>query len=312
MSRQKPAKDTSHKDKILHKDKLLYCEISKGYTFKILIDSLFVAMKRTIFTVTPQGFYHSQADEANHILIDVDFPMRNFGDYHCKTPYSFSLNINHIHKMVKNVKKKDSITMFIEHNNRERLMLRIKPSETTKGSNYKSETIGINIKEETEHKPIMLPESCEHPMTKENVTVYGDPKIVKGMDFQKMKKITTIGKNVDVKMQNNHYICFSNNNGDLYDTEFEYGELVNHASESEEESDEFSIGDMYDASFPVKSFTLLMKLPGLCKQLQFYKPKLKGFPLKIALDATEMGHIRIYLKDSDAIEREQNQREGAE
>jgi len=288
----------------LYKDKILYCEISRGHTFKVLIDALFIPMKRVTIKATPQGIFICQTDEATHVLVDCDFPMENFAAYSCKNPYVFSLNINHTHKMMKNVKKKDSIVMFIDTKNPEKLMLSVKPPESAKGSNYKSETIGISIKK-GEYNAVNLPETFEHPNTKEFTKVYGDPKIVKGVDFQKMKKITAIGKKVDVLMQNNNYICFSNSNGELYDTKFEYGELVQHTPESEEGSDGFAVGDVYEAAFPVKSFTLLMKLPGLCKQLQFYKPAVKNFPLKVALYATELGHIKIFLKDCDLIGTEQ-------
>ncbi len=287
------------------KGKLFYAEADKGYTLKILIDSLFIVMKRTTFTIDDLGFRHCQADEACHVLFDADFPRPNFKNYYCKQPRTFSLNMHHLHKMVKNVKKKDSIIMCIEESDPGKLELKIRPAEAPEGSNFKSETVSISIKDEL-YESTTIPETLEHPNTGEVVCVYKHPKVVKSSDIQKMKKITTIGKVVSVAMQKDNYIKFSNNNGDLYDTKFEYGLKLDLP---EDPDDGFLVAGMYSASFPVKSFTMLMKLPGLCKQMQFYAPCVKNYPLKICMLASELGTIKVHIKDTDMISQEQTQRE---
>ncbi len=296
-----------NKVKQLYKGKKFYAEATKGYTLKILIDSLFIVMKRTTFTINNKGFYHCQADEAEHILFDVAFPRENFLDFYCKKEMSFSLNMNHLHKMVKNVKKKDTIIMHILSKDPSRLHITIKPAEQHKGSNFVCEKVFVPIKEVDVCNNGFIEEKCQHPITKESVNAYDDPKVIKSADFQKMKKITTIGKTVFIKMQKSNYVSFAIDNGDLYGTDFEYGEIVDY--EDDEDDDEFLIKNIYDATFPVKSFTLLMKLPGLCKQMQFYAPSVKDYPLKVGLIANDLGNITIHIKDTNTISREQSQKE---
>src|SRR6185436_4329771 len=56
----------------------------------------------------------------------------------------------------------------------------------------------------------------------------------------------------------------------------------------------------------------LVKLPGLCTQMQFYAPTIKGYPLKIEVTAGQssyiLGTIQIYIKDTTQIAFEESKR----
>ncbi len=338
------------------KGKIFYAEAVKGYTLKVMIDSLAMAMSRTIFQASKKGFYHRHTDEAEHVLFDMDFPRENFRPYMCREEITFSLNLKHLQKMVRNVKKKDSIIMCISKKLPDKLALAIRPSGSTSGHNSRLETVYITITriEETE-QPRSLPEIYIDENGQE-VKVYGYPKVIDASDFQKMKKMTTVGKVVRVEMQKNNYISFYSDNGELYSSKLEFGEILNNPesegdneevySEDEIRSEEISTVDSevedsyeksdnvdpdgevmrsdeeieysdeeeeikgwYEAEFHMSIFSLLMKLPGLCTQIQFYAPKIERYPLKMRMQAGNLGPITVYIKDTQQIAYEQTQRD---
>jgi|694.fasta_scaffold22822_4 hypothetical protein len=297
------------------KDNIFYAEAVKGYTFKVTIDSLAIAMQRTIFNVTKTGFFCRAADEAEQILYDIDFPRENFRPYICAQNMSFSLNLKHLQKMVRNVKKKDSIVIFIEKSMPDRLYVAIKPAALNSGHNSRVETLFVTIARiDTEDFGLGLPEVYVNEKGTE-INVYGYPKTIDASDFQKMKKMTTLGKLVKIRMQTENYISFCSDNGKLYGSHLEFGEInseYQNDDEEEENREEGEIKGMYEAEFHMSIFSLLMKLPGLCKLMNFYAPRVQRYPLKIQMNAENLGKITIYIKDALQIAYEQTEKERKE
>jgi hypothetical protein len=317
--------------------KVFFAEAVKGYTLKVMIDSLSLAMPRTIFEVKKSGLYHRRSNEGEYILYDIDFPRENFRPYICIKELTFSVNIKHLQKMVRNVKKKDSVTLYINKNRMDRLYVVIRPAGASAGYNSRLEDLYVTIShnKEGELGEVGLPECYIDSQGKEH-KVYGFPKVIDSSDFQKIKKMTTVGKIVEIQMQKNNYISFCCSNGELYGTRLQFGQIVENPENTESEEDietdyveieeketkkkmfdeeyEFAeegeeIKGWYEAEFYMNIFNMLMKLPGLCSQMQFYAPKIKRYPLKIKMQAGGLGSISIYIKDRIQIAHEQTEKE---
>ena len=286
--------------------KLFYAEIPKGYTFKVTIDSLVTIMNRGTFIANKDGIFFRQADEAEHILYDANFPRKNLPGYACKKEIFFNLNLSHFHKLMKNVKKKDSIVMYIDMNEQEKLSLVIKPSDSkTNPSDSRTENIFVVIKQLQIQPPIMdLPD-----IMPDGAQVYTYPKVIKSSEVQKMKKMTSVGKIIKVEMQGSNYISFEADRGELYGSRFEYGQKLDEQDIKHRDDIDKSELFLYNAQFNVSSFVLLTKLPGLCSQMQFYAPTVPHYPIKIGMDALGLGTINVYVKDIDQINCEQKQKE---
>lgn len=341
--------------------KLFFAEALKGYTFKVMIDSLSLAMPRTIFEARKSGLYHRRSNDGEYILYDINFPRENFRPYICRKELAFSVNIKHLQKMVRNVKKKDSVTLYITKTRPDRLYVAIRPTGASSGYNSRLEDLYITISHAKEEELIQvgLPEYYVDE-NGEECKVYGYPKVIDSSDFQKIKKMTTVGKIVEIQMQKNNYISFCCSNGELYGTRLQFGQIVDNPEETDsednyseneenfdekdkssskkslkeetseeeeeisEEEEEISeeeeeegyktdeddeIKGWYEAEFYMNIFNMLMKLPGLCTQMQFYAPKANRYPLKIKMQAGGLGTISIYIKDRIQIAHEQTERE---
>jgi len=337
------------------KGKLFYADAAKGYTIKVMVDVLSGALPRTTFVLGREGISTRRQDDNGHILFDVVLPREKFREYKCRRPMNVSLNLKHLQKMVRNVKKKDSMVIFIDRDKKKsgKLGLSIRPEGGAAQRTSRNETVYIAIQKEEIVQRLDLPE-IHVADDDEKIPVYGFPMVIGATDFQKIKKMTSVGKNIVVKMQGSNYISFYSDS-EVFSSELEFGRIeddpeseseddfedesegnisddeeVTCGSESEEsendesdapesENDESdSEGSMitpkgwYEATFYTSMINLMVKLPGLCSQMQFFAPRF-GYPLKIKMDAgtgnTTLGTIQVYIKDMDMIEVERTRRE---
>ena len=91
------------------------CKTSEAYIVKILAELLSNNIKTGAFEINETGIYLCMMDSKRSILIDLQLKAENFSIYKFNSKKLFiGLNLNHLHKMVKSVKKKDSIELFIE------------------------------------------------------------------------------------------------------------------------------------------------------------------------------------------------------
>jgi len=286
------------------KGKIFYAEFPKGYSFKVAIDGKCVLLQRGTFVVTTEGMMFRQADEAGHVLIDGAYQRKNLPEYKCPKDIYFNLNLNHFHRMLKNIKKKDYITMYIEEAQPERLFLVVRQTDTKANpSELRTEKIFIVIKMLQLPPEIMDLPDFINDEDGNVISVYKYPKVIKSTEIQKMKKMINVAKIINVKMQGSHYISFDADKGELFGTEFEYG-LFDESTDA----DEFE-NMIYEAKFGVQSFTLLTKLPGMCSHMQFYIPTVPHYPLKVSMDGIGLGPFNIYIKNAEQIDLEQKQKE---
>jgi hypothetical protein len=263
------------------------------------------------------------------------------------------------------VKKKDSVIMYIPEKKPDRLFVSIHPcGSVASGHNARIETFSVTItRVEQELRSISLPEWYEEGGKK--YAVYGYPMVIDASEFQKVKKLTTVGKTMFIEMQASNYLSFFSDNGELYDSKVEFGEIVDDPEEPSltdgsvskegEETDEESEGDedeegedderaeddegdeeedegeeevdedgeraeseeeedrpikgWWESTFPMPIFNMLLKLPGLCTQMQFFAPRVERYPLKVKVHAGPLGPFTVYIKDSVQIAYEQTKKD---
>lgn len=295
------------------KGKLFYADAAKGYTIKVLIDVLSQALNRISMTLTKEGIHIRKMNQNQVILFDTHLEREKFRKFQCKEPKKISLNLNHLQQMIRNVKKKDSMIIYIDKKEPQKLIFAIKPEGGTSRKTSRTETVSIIFQnEDTPTKEVGLPE--QHKDEEGNIhDVYGYPVVIESSDFQKIKKLISIGREINVKMQSHNYISFYCESGQVYSVNLEYGNVVDSDDESddeEESDDEKTIKGWYEAKFYTSIFNLLIKLPGLCSQIQFYSPKIQGYPLKLKMSAgtgqSILGDIQVYIKDIAQINAEQS------
>jgi proliferating cell nuclear antigen PCNA len=255
-----------------------------AYTIKILAELLQNNIKTACFEIDESGVKLCMMDHHRTILIQVSLESENFTLYKfkCKDKLFLGINLNHFHKMLKSIKKKDSMQLFINDNAPNDLGIKVIPKE-----NNRITTSFVTI-QEIQTIDIDIPEG------------YGKPIIVPSSEYQKMcKDMAHIGSMINVVARNFH-IKFRCNAGGVMKRHVEFGEMGD--SDDEEEKDNNIIE--YNQDFDTEQLSRITKMAGLSTNMQIY-PK-KGKPLLFKSSIGSLGKISIYIKSKDLIEKENN------
>lgn len=289
-----------------------FAKVTKGYIPKITFDVLATSMSRITLRLTKEGIFIREFDtddiRFSHILWDVSWPRERFELYRCVKEYVVTLNAKHLQRMLRNVKKKDSLSFFISNNDETQLGITIQPAGAQSGGPVaRSETVYLNTHALRDAPIPDLPEIYIDEKGNE-CQAYGFPMVIGTTDFQKIKKMVGTVKTLNVKIQRSNYISFFTGDTTVMSSILAFGELSMHPEQDDnvdllpdkEEFDEFP--GLYEKSFAMSLFAPPVKLPGLAAQMEFYAPKLEQFPLKVNIHASSgLGEITVFVKDQMQI-----------
>lgn len=263
----------------------------EGFSLKVLAELLQNNIKTACFELDKTGIRLRMMDHHRTILIDLELEADNFSVYKYKGTDKLRLGINlsHLHKMLKSVKKRDSIQFFIDDTAPTDLGIKVIPKE-----NNRITTSFIKI-QSIQALDIELPEG------------YGKPVIVPSGEFQKMcKGLSHISPLTHITAKN-FLIRFSSDAGGVMKRFTEFGETEDSDSEIEDKKDD---APEYAEYFDTEQLTKITKLAGLSPTMQIY-PK-NDNPLLFKSLVGNLGKISIYLKsknlqeiDSRAVEEEE-------
>lgn len=229
---------------------LFFGEIPKGHTFKVIVDLLSVSIQKTVFTVTRRGLFHRNVDDLklNRILIDVAFPREKFKSFECTKRFNFSVNLKHLKNVVKNIKKKDILTLYILIADPNKLHIYVKPAKSNKKKEDKIHAAVKKVAKKSkttviDHCDISFIEKYERMELPERFDdaeggkwkVYSFPKVIDSSDFLKIKKMMASSKVLNIEMRGHNYISFYSSASGLYGSQVTIGE---DSSDEEDEQDE--------------------------------------------------------------------------
>lgn len=257
---------------------------SYAYILKIFAELLQNNIKTACFEVDDSGIKLCMMDHHRTILIQVFLESENFTFYKFKAKEKLFLgiNLNHFHKMLKSIKKKDSLCLFIDDENPNDLGIKVIPKENNRVTTSFIKIQGIQTLD------IDIPQG------------YGKPIIVPSSEFQKMcKDMSHIGEIIKVVSKNFH-IKFMCNAGGVLKRHVEFGEMGDSDDDEEDDNDESE----YIQDFDTDQLLRITKIAGLSSNMQIY-PK-KGLPLLFKSSVGSLGNISIYIKSKDIRDNETN------
>jgi proliferating cell nuclear antigen PCNA len=250
----------------------------EGHTIKTLAELLQHTVKVACFVVDEEGIKLRMVDSHRRILIDMQLNAANFQIYkwngHDKL--FMGINLNHLHKMLKSIKKKDSIILFINQNQPDDLGIEVIPKE-----NNRVTTSYIKI-QNVQHLDIELPSG------------YTRPVIVPANEYQKMcKEMNNISQTIEVTSQQ-YRIKFACDAGSVYKREVTFGDI---------DEDEVNDSTIYKEIFDTEQLVRIIKVSGLGSSLQIY-PK-NDLPMLLKSNVGSLGTISIYIKTKAQIEEDE-------
>lgn len=258
--------------------KLFKAQTAEGYTIKVLADLLQNNIKTACLLVDSDGIRLTMHDSHRRVCFSFKLESENFQIYKFRPVNSLylGLNLNHFYKMIKSIKKKDAIILFITDTEPGVLGIKVIPKE-----NNRVTTSFIKI-QNIQNLDVTLP------------TNYTNPIIVPSNEYQKMcKDMMAISQEVRVNARK-YSIKFFGDAGSVYSREVSFGEMDTDSDEEEEEE----IID-YEDTFNTEQLARIVKIAGLGNNIQLFVGD--NLPMLFRTNVGGLGKISIYVKSKSLI-----------
>lgn len=254
----------------------------EAFVIKLLGELLCNTTSFAPFRINDQGIILTQTDEKEEQLIDIRLEKENFQYYKCNKNLNFNVNSKNLHILLKAIKKKDCVTLYITEAEPLKLGICVEQADE---NNKSVNTICINYSRPEEYS---LP------------TGYDNPVIMSSKEFQKMKTLTAISKVLKVTSKPG-YIKFFCDGGALYSRELILGD------ETEVEHVE-----PYIQHFSTHHITGLTKCAaaGVDGNINIYIHS--SLPMKIKMRAGKLGYLTVYIKSHEMIDEEYDEKQKEE
>ncbi len=232
------------------------------------------------FRIDQDGIHLSEADINTHVLVNFSLFKENFPGYRCTKPLNFHVNSGHFYKMLKTIKKKDTITLYVKDDDACKLGISVEtPDENNKTVTY------VRLKY---IQPTVFSELAGYP----------NPTITSKQEFQKMKILHNISKTMTVTCPYPGLIKFyCDGGGEMFEREVRLGLEAQEDDLIEEEQEE------YRQTFNTTHITGLTKCANQSGNVQIFVHK--DLPLKIKMKAGTLGDLIVYIKSKERIALEQ-------
>ena len=251
-----------------------------AFVVKILSELLSNVVKWAPFTVNERGISLNQRDERNEQWLEILLNKDDFHVFKCAKPIHFLVNSSTFYKMLKTIKKKDTITIFITEAEPLRL--------------------GITVEQATEKNKITTyikisynrPEDIQ--LGADTLNEYKGPLIISSKEFQKMKILHPISPEIKLT-SNNNQLKFSCDAGELVEREL----VIN----TEEDGEGENLPNNYVQTYNTQTITQLTKCAGQSGNTVHLFIQ-RDLPLKIKMRAGNLGELIIYIKSKEMLEYE--------
>ena len=252
---------------------------SDAFVIKVLGELISNVVKWAPFTVNEKGISLNQRDERNEQWIEVLLNKENFHVFKCEQPINFLVNSMTFYKMLKTIKKKDTINIFITADDPLRL--------------------GITVEQATEKNKVTTYIKISYNRPEDiqlgnDIMSYTKPLIISSKEFQKMKILHAISKEIKL-FSNNGELKFLCDAGEIYSREL----IIN--TEDDDETD--SLPNNYEQTYNTQCITQLTKCAGQSGNTVHLFIQ-RELPLKIRMRAGNLGEMIIYIKSKEMLELE--------
>lgn len=158
-------------------------ETVQAVAFKVLVDALKDLLTDTIIEFDSDGVRIAATDVSACVLVHLRLDASKFERYHCARPLSLGLNVIHLSKLLKTVTSSDTLGLFVDEADINRLGIRVENSEKKTRTTYHLNLLDLA------HEPISIDRASF------DVTI-----TLPAPDFSKMvRDMSSIAEHVEVR-----------------------------------------------------------------------------------------------------------------
>ena len=239
--------------------------------FRILVEALKEILTDGNFIFDETGVKLMAMDSTHTILIHMKLEQENFEFYHCKRKIITGVNMLNLFKLIKTINNTDTLTLFIDKNDINKLGIKINNHEKNTETVYK-----LNLLDISDDEINIPPAEFDTELT------------LPSSDFQKLiRDMINIGENIEIKSIGSTLIFTCD--GDFASQSTMLCETQNGLQFKQNLSPEFPVQGI----FSLKYLILFTKCTNLCNQIHFYIKN--DYPLIIQYAVASLGNIKLCL-----------------
>jgi Proliferating cell nuclear antigen, N-terminal domain/Proliferating cell nuclear antigen, C-terminal domain len=259
-----------------------------GFGLKGLAEYISNPLKFPTFQVNDKGIYIRGMDQAEEIGLDIEMARQNFTVFKCPKALNFSVNATHFYRLLKSIKRKDTVSLFILEQRAQQLGICVEQGDEA-GDKI---TTYIQIS-------YVPPDDIELPGPEE----YSSCIVETSKRFSKLKTLQQIGTELTATVINGKTITFFVNGKNLYCREVTLGE-----NQDDEDVDENA--ESYTLTYTTSHITQLTKCAGQCGNIQIFQNE--QLPLLMKMQIASLATMSIYIKAHELIDQIENGTQSAE
>ena len=267
---------------------LFKAKTTDAHALKTLVELLSHIIKVACFEINTEGIFLRMTDSHQRILIDSSLQKKNFNFFYFhkteeKPSINMGINLSHLHKMMKSIKKRDSIELYINKTNGPlELCLKILPKTDERV------TISTIKIQNIENISIELPNPYSHSI------------LVNSNEFSKMiKDMLNISSILHIKAQK-YFMKFYSDISSVFSREVILGNYEESAKESSSSNESHTY--LYQETFDSEYLSKCLKISGLSTYLNLHFEH--QMPLNISSKIGNVGEISLFLKSKRHLEEE--------
>jgi len=239
--------------------------------FRILIEALKEILTEANFVFDNSGVKLIAMDSTRTILIHMKLEGVNFEHFHCPEKLIVGVNMLNFFKLIKTMGNSETLTLFIENNNENKLGILINNTEKNSQTTYR-----LNLLDISDENISIPPAEFETELS------------LPSNDFQKIiRDMINIGENIEIKSIGPQLMLGCN--GDFASQETILGETNNGLKFNQTSPEELPIQGI----FSLKYLILFTKCTNLCNQINLYIKN--DYPLIIRYSVASLGDIKLCL-----------------
>ena len=252
-------------------DHILNIKTEQAAAFRILIEALKEILTEANFIFDESGIKLMAMDSTHSILIHMKLDANSFEFFHCPNKVVVGVNMLNFFKLIKTMTNSETLTLFIEKENENKLGILINNNEKNSQTVYK-----LNLLDIADENIKIPPAEFETELS------------LPSGDFQKIiRDMVNIGENIEIKSIGTQLIL--NCSGDFASQETILGETNNGLKFNQVSPKELPIQGLYS----LKYLTLFTKCTNLCNQINLYIKN--DYPLIIRYSVASLGDIKLCL-----------------
>lgn len=246
---------------------------SDAFHFKATAGLLCDNIKIGCFKLSSSGFGLKGMNTSGSLFIKIFMKSSSFNRFEYSSPspkVTIGLNIPHFNKMLKSIKKKDTLQLNIDGDSE--LKIRTSPQ-----NNSRITTSILKI------------QRVQQVRISEPLGPYGNPVIISSPEFNKtIKDLNNIGSLIRTYFTTG-YIRFECGDGNVLKRTVEFGDV------------ELASRDLHMQEYDTEQLGRICKISGMNSQMQIYTAPDMPILIKSFIGTTGDAYISLYIKDNKMI-----------